>query len=166
MIPVTGPALDLSHHDVGDMGKVDTVWLSGIDQPGDFFFMSYIFRQKLLLIRALAHGVFRIIVTIHARFQPWQADKGPVIPKVVTVETGLKLCISLDDVGVRVDGVAEMKGLWLCRIEDQWKKNPAYDQGRDKTGQKIDQSAPQRIGDDIRIKGHKEVPEKEEPSIL
>ncbi len=166
MIPVTGPALDLSHYDVGDMGKVDTVRLSGIDQPRDFFFMSHVFRQKFLLIRALAHGGFRIIVTIHARFQPWHADKSPVIPKLVAVETGLKLCIPLDDVGVRVDGVAEMKGLWLCRIEHQWKKNPTHDQGGDKTGQKIDQSTPQGIGDHIRIEGDKEVPEKEEPSIL
>jgi hypothetical protein len=166
MIPVTGPACDLPHHDMGDMGKVDAIGLSGIGQPWDLLFIGHISSQEFLFLRVFPHGRLRIIVTFHTFFQFWQSGKGPVIPKGVTVEAGLKLCIPLDDVRVRVQGVAEINGLWLSRIEDPWKENPAYDQGGDKAGEKIGQSTPQGIGDHLRVEGDKKVPEKEEPSFL
>jgi hypothetical protein len=121
--------LQISHFDVGNMGEIYAIRLSGIDEPGDFLLIGHIFLQEYFFINALCHGGIRVIVTLHAIFQFWYAGKGSIFPKLVAKKALLQVCIPFDGIHsfwVHMYGVAEIEGLWMLRIEDHGIEDPAH----------------------------------------
>jgi hypothetical protein len=139
VIPVAGPALDLTHVDMGDMGEIDTIGLSGVNEPGDLFFFRHILCQKLYLLRILAHGTFRVIMAFRAFLETRDAHKGPVLTKPVTVETCLELRVLLNtDIGIEMNHMAEVQWLGLLGVEGKREDNPAQNERRHKRSHKED----------------------------
>ena len=153
MIPVACPAFHFTHVHMGDVGEIHTIRLFGIDQPGDFLFLGHIFLEKTHLFRMFSQRGFRIVVALHAGLQFWNARKAAVFPKTVAGQASFKLCLALCDFRVRMDGMIEMDGLHLFGVKGHGKENPSHKQCGQKSAQKVDQPALERMGDQVGIIG-------------
>ena len=80
---------------MGDMGEINAVGLSRIDEPGDLFPGGHIFSVKLLLLRFFSEREFRIIVAHHAGFQLGDAHESAVLSKAVAVKASLQFRLPL-----------------------------------------------------------------------
>jgi len=65
-----------------------------------------------------------------------------------------------------MSGVTKINRLLLLGIEGYRKENPTYKECRYKTGEEIDQSTPQRLGDQLGIVGQDEVDKRGYPTSL
>jgi hypothetical protein len=86
---MTSPAVFFGRPHVRNVGEIDAIRLSRIDEPWDLFSRCDVFLGKLFLFRFFPECGLRIVVAHDARFELGNANKRAVLSKAVAKETSL-----------------------------------------------------------------------------
>jgi hypothetical protein len=119
---MAGSAIHLGIADMGDMGKINALWLPGIDQPRHFAFFLNVLLDEVEFVGRIP---LNLLVAVHTLGQGRRAGKTAVLPKEMAARATV-----IDE--FEMLHMIEIDRLFLLRIQQLGKNDPSHDKAQGK----------------------------------